>query len=149
MGALTLVTAVLGAAEAAAAARAESQTASFDAAMAQRQAEREQQIAARDAADHRRAGSRRRAALRARRAARGVTAEGSPLLAEEAAAAEIELGARNLLNQGAERAFQYRRQAALARARAGEARRRGVLRSGRTLLTGLGSAAYGGSGLVV
>jgi len=147
MGALTLVSAALSAAGAIAAAGAEAGAADFNAEMAQQQAERERQIASRDAADQRRQGSRALASARARRAGRGVTGEGSPLLAEATRAAEIELGAQDILNAGAGRRVGLQQQAALDRARARNARRAGKLQAGRTLLTGLGQSAFGSGGL--
>src|SRR3546814_17669974 len=56
---------------------------SSDLDMAQQQAERERQIAARDADDYRRSNSRLLATSRARRAGSGVTSQGSPLLVDE------------------------------------------------------------------
>lgn len=147
MGALTLVSAALSAAGAVAAARAESGAAGFRAEMAQRQAERERQIAARDAAGRRRDGSRDRAAERARLAGRGVSGEGTPLLLEAARAAEAELEAQEILDDGANRGVMREQQAELARARARNARRVGALRAGSTLLTGLGQPVFGSGGL--
>src|SRR3546814_19967883 len=54
MGALTLIGAAVGAVGAIAAGRAQANAAEFNADMAQQQAERERQIAARDADDYRR-----------------------------------------------------------------------------------------------
>src|SRR3546814_19459591 len=58
MGALTLIGAAVGAVGAIAAGRAQANAAEFNADMAQQQAERERQIAARDADDYRRSNSR-------------------------------------------------------------------------------------------
>src|SRR3546814_3042825 len=70
--------------------RAQANAAEFNADMAQQQAERERQIAARDADDYRRSNSRLLATSRARRAGSGVTSQGSPLLVDETTAAEID-----------------------------------------------------------
>jgi len=140
MGALTLLGAAVGAAGAIAAGKAEANAAEFNAEMAQQQAERERQIAARDADDHSRRGSRLLATSRARRAASGVTSQGSPLLVDESTAAEIELGVQDILAGGAANAYGYQQQAALARARASSARTGAYLTAGSTLLTGAGRA---------
>ena len=149
MGALTLVTAALGAAGSLAAAQAERRSADFASEVAQQQALREKEIAARDAAAHRRTGSRALAAARARRAGSGVTAAGSPLLVEAGLTEEIEAGAQEILAGGQTRAGAAEQRAELARHDARNSRRGAVLSSGRTLLTGLGRTSYGGSGIVI
>ncbi|MGF1593838.1 MAG: hypothetical protein ACFCUW_11195 [Kiloniellaceae bacterium] len=143
MGALTLVGTLLSAAGSLAAGRADARAAEFNAAMAQQQAVRERDIARREAEDHRRRHSRLLATARARRAGSGVTSEGSPLMVDEAGAAEIELGAQDILAGGAAAAQRHRQSAAFHRARAGNARNAGLLRAGTTLLT---AANRGGSG---
>jgi len=142
MGALTLIGTALSAAAAISASGAQSNAAEFNAEMAQQQAERERQIAERDAEDLRRRSSRVLAASRARRAGSGLAAVGSPLLVDEATAAEIELGAQDLLAGGAVRAYGYRQQASLSRARAAGARTGGFLKAGGTLLTGASAADF-------
>ena len=146
MGALTLISTALSAAATIAATQSQAKAAEFTAEMAQQQADRERQTAARDAADHRRRNSRNLAASRARRAGSGVTAQGSPLLIDEATAAEIELGAQDILAGGAAAAYGDRQRAALSRAGARSARTGGFLRGGSTLLTGLGRGGYGSGG---
>ena len=141
MGALTLIGAAVGAAGAIAAGQAEANAAEFNADMAQQQAERERDIAARDAKDYQRRNSRLLATARARRAGSGVTSQGSPLMVDEATAAEIELGVQDILAGGAASAYGYQQQAALSRARARSARTAGYLNAGSTLLTGAGQAA--------
>lgn len=121
-----------------AAGQAQANAASFNAQVAQQQAEREKEIAEREAADFRRRESRVLAAARARRGGGGVTFQGSPLLVDEATAAEIELGAQNILVGGATRASRLRQQAALDRSRGSSARSGGFLNAGSTLLTGVG-----------
>lgn len=119
--------------------QAQANAAEFNATVAQQQAERERQIAQRDAADFRRRESRVLAASRARRAGSGVTSQGSPLLVDESTAAEIELGARNILVSGATNASRLEQQAALDRSNARSARAGGLLGAGSTLLTGVGN----------
>ena len=143
MGALTLAGAALSAVAAISAGKAESNAAKFNAEMAQQQAERERQIADRDAADHRRRNSRVLAASRARRAGSGVTSQGSPLLVDEATAAEIELGAQDILVGGASRAFGFEQEAALSKSRAKSARTGSFLQAGSTLLTGASKTDFG------
>src|SRR3546814_10494090 len=81
------------------------------------------------------------ATSRARRAGSGVTSQGSPLLVDETTAAEIELGAQDILAGGAARAYGRQQEAALSRSRARSARAGGYLGAGATLLTGAGQAA--------
>lgn len=119
--------------------QAQANAAEFNATVAQQQAERERQIAQREAADFLRRESRVLAASRARRAGSGVTSQGSPLLVDESTAAEIELGARNILVSGATNASRLEQQAALDRANARSARAGGILGAGSTLLTGVGN----------
>lgn len=142
MGAVTLIGAAVSAAGAIAAGQAEANAAEFNAEMAQQQAERERQIATRDAGDYRRRNSRLLATSRARRAGSGVTSQGSPLLVDEATAGEIELGVQDILAGGAATAYGYQQQAALSRARARSARIGGFLNAGSTLLTGAGNTDY-------
>ncbi len=142
MGALTLIGGVLSAVAAISAGQAQANAAEFNAEMAQQQAERERQIAAREAKDHRRRNSRLLATSRARRAGSGVTSIGSPLLVDEATAAEIELGAQDILSSGASKAYGYQQEAALSRARASSARTGSFLKAGGTLLTAAGGTDY-------
>ncbi|MGD1878324.1 MAG: hypothetical protein ACFB13_12605 [Kiloniellaceae bacterium] len=137
-----LAGAAISAAGSIAAGQAEANAAEYNADMAQQQAERERQIAERDAAAHRRQNSRVQAASRARRASSGVTSQGSPLLVDEATAAEIELGAQNILSGGAANAWGYKSQAALSRSRASNARTSGFLTAGSTLLTAAGNTDF-------
>ena len=141
MGALTIAGAVLGAMGSIAAGQAQANAADFNAQIAQQQADRERQIADREAADFRRQQSRVLAASRARRAGSGVTSQGSPLMVDEATAAEIELGAQNTIVGGATRASRLEQQAALDRSSARGAKVGSFLTAGSTLLTGAGNAA--------
>ncbi len=140
MGALTFAGAALGAIGSIAAGQAAANAAEFNAEVAQQQAERERQIALREAEDFRRQNSRVLAASRARRAGSGVTSQGSPLLVDESTAAEIELSAQNILVGGATRASRLGQQAALDKSQARSARIGGFLNAGSTLLTGAGRA---------
>lgn len=142
MGALTLIGAAVSAAGAIAAGQAEANAADFNADMAQQQAERERQIAARDAEDHRRRNSRVLASSRARRAGSGVASQGSPLMVDESTVGEIELGVQDILAGGGARAYGHRQQAALARARGRSAQTGSFLNAGATLLTGAGRTDY-------
>lgn len=142
MGALTLIGAAVSAVGAVAAGRAEANAAGFNATMAQQQAEREREIAVRDADDYRRRNSRLLAASRARRAGSGLTAQGSPLLVDETTAAEIELGVQDIFAGAAAGAYGHQQQAALSRARARSARSGSVLSAGSTLLTGASATDY-------
>ncbi len=134
----SLAGAAVGAVSSVAAGQAQANAAAFNAEVAQQQAERERQIAEREAADFRRQQSRVLAASRARRAGAGVTFQGSPLLVNESTAAEIELSVQNILVGGETRASRLRQQAALERANASSARTGGILGAGSTLLTGIG-----------
>lgn len=137
-----LASAAVGGVSSFAASQAQARAAEFNAEMAQQQAERERQIAARDAETYRRRESRLLAASRASRAGSGVTFQGSPLLVDEATAAEIELGAQNILAGGAASAFGFQQQAALSRARARSTRTGAFLSAGSTLLTTVGSRDF-------
>lgn len=140
MGGLTFAGAVLGAIGSIAAGQAQADAAEFNAEVAQQQAARERQIAEREAADFQRQQSRVLASSRARRAGSGITAQGSPLLVDEATAAEVELGVQNILVGGATRASRLEQQAALDQSRARSARTGGFLGAGSTLLSGAGKA---------
>src|SRR3546814_21139249 len=69
-----------------------------------------------------------------------VTSQGSPLLVDETTAAEIELGAQDILAGGAARAYGRQQEAALSRSRARSARAGGYLGAGAPLPTGAGQA---------
>ncbi|MDJ0970454.1 MAG: hypothetical protein QNJ06_11240 [Kiloniellales bacterium] len=130
----------VGAAAAAAGAAAEgvaaANQAEFQAEIAEQQAERERQLAARQSQGLRRQQSRLGARSRARRAGSGVVGRGSSLLIEEDIAAETELGALDLLNNGVVSATRLEQQARLERA-AGRGKR------DRALLLGAAAAASG------
>ena len=117
-------TAVAGAAAQGVAA---SNQAEFQAEIAEQQAARERQLARRQAQDFRREQSRLGAQARARRAGSGVAATGSSLLVEGDIAAETELGALDLLNNGLVSASRLEQQARLERAAGRAARDRALL----------------------
>lgn len=138
--ALSVAGAAVGALGAISGAQASANAAEFNAEMAEREAAQERQIAEQQARDKRREGSRILAASRARRAGSGVTSSGTPLLFDEATAAEIELQAQYLLAGGENRASSLEASAALDRSKAKGARSGGFLSAGTTLLTGAGNA---------
>lgn len=72
------------------------------------EADREELVAGAEAEDFRRRESRLLAQSRAFRGASGVTSAGSPLRVDVATAAEIELGALNIINAGDVRATRLR-----------------------------------------
>ncbi|MDJ0944244.1 MAG: hypothetical protein QNJ30_12300 [Kiloniellales bacterium] len=111
----------------------------FMAEIAEQQAERERRIAARQAQDFRREQSRLGARSRARRAGSGVAGRGSALLVEEDIAAETELGALDLLNNGLVSATRLEQQARLERMAGRSQRDRALLSGTSTLLSGAAS----------
>lgn len=147
MGAVTLIGAAVAAASAIAAGMAQANAGDFSAEVSQQQAERERAIAERDAAEQRRRGSRDLAAMRARQAGRGVTQQGSALLVGETAAGDVEQGAREIRDEGRDRARALQQRAALARAQADARRSAGFRRAGSTLLTA--GSRYGSGGITV
>ncbi|MDJ0951688.1 MAG: hypothetical protein QNJ94_22485 [Alphaproteobacteria bacterium] len=134
--AAALASAGLGAASAIARGREAQAAADFNAQRAEQEAARERRDARREAEDFRRRQNRTLASSRATRAGAGVAADGTPLLVDEATAAEIELGARTLLTGGNRRANRRQEDAALSRFRGRTARSAGDVRAARTLLTG-------------
>jgi len=134
-----LASAAVGTVSSIAAGQAQANAAEYSADVAQQQAERERLIAERESKDYRRRQSRLLATSKARRAASGVTHQASPPLVDEATAAEIELGAQDILSGGAATAYGYRQQAALSRSRGRSARTGSYLSAGSTLLTAAGS----------
>ena len=111
------------------------------AALLQRQAERERQIAAQDEESYRREQSRVMAARRALMGAAGVDAgAGSPLLVSEDMAGEAELQALKIRNNGEAVSSRLMSDAVLARAEGKNARNAGYFRAGASLLQGAGNA---------
>ena len=109
----------------------------FMALIAEQQARRERQIAARQARDFEREQSRRGARARSRRAGSGVTGGGTPLLVEDDIAGETALGALDILNNGLVSATRLEQQARLDRLAGRRARERGLMTGGATLLRSL------------
>lgn len=134
---LLAVSVAAAAAGAAAQTAAASNRADFQAEIAEQQAERERLLAERQTKDFRREQSRLAARSRALRAGSGVAGAGSSLLIEEDIAAETELGALDLLNNGVVSSTRLEQQARLERA-AGRDRR------DRALLLGATSTASAG-----
>ncbi len=117
------------------------QAADLQSAILAQQAERERQIAEREADRFRRQQNAIAAAARTRRAGSGVLPnEGSSLLVEDAIFDEILLGEAFIKQGGQVRASRLLDQAALARLRGGAAQTQGFFRAGSTLLTGFGKA---------
>ena len=138
---LLAVSVAAAAAGAAAQTAAASNRAEFQAEIAEQQAERERLLAERQAKDFRREQSRLAARSRALRAGSGVAGSGSSLLIEEDIAAETELGALDLLNNGVVSSTRLEQQARLDRAAARGLRDKAVL-LGATRATEGGLAAY-------
>ncbi len=113
---LALAGTAAAAAGTAAAGVAQANQAEFQAEIAKQQAGRERALAERQTKDFRRAQSRLKASSRARRAASGVSGTGSSLLIEEDIAAETELGALDILNNGLVSATRLEQEARLRKA---------------------------------
>ena len=117
--------------------QASAHAAKFQSAVLTQQAERERQIAEREADRFRRQQNAIAAAARTRRAGSGVLPnEGTSLLVEDAIFDEILLGEAFIKQGGQVRASRLLDQAALARLRGGAAQTQGFFRAGSTLLTG-------------
>lgn len=120
-------------------ARVSKKQASAQAAVQEQQATRERAQAKSDEADFRRrqalAAGTRRAGLGASGARQGV---GSPLLAEEDFASEIELQALRIRSGGDVRATRLEQQAGLTRSSGRAAQTAGFFRAGSSLLSGAG-----------
>ena len=141
MAETTLLLALAGAASTAGTAvggLAQARQAEFQAEIAEQQAARERALAQRQAQDFRRAQSRLSGRARAGRAGSGVTGAGSSLLVEEDIAAETELGALDILNNGLVSATRLEQEARLRRMQA-ERGRSDVF--ARTTASLLGAAA--------
>ncbi len=122
-----------------AAGRAASNAAKFQSAVLLQQANREKEIADRDAEIFRRNQNRLMAAQHARRAGSGVLPqEGTALLVEDATIDEILLGEATIRAGGQVRATRLEQRATLSRLRGRAARDEGFFRAGSTLLTGFG-----------
>ncbi len=120
--------------------KAAKDAADFQAELGQRQAERERQIAERDAELFARKQSADRAGTRAVRAASGVTGEGSTLLVDETLIDEALLGEETIRRGGEAKASTLQAEASLARFRGRAARTAGFTKAGSTLLTAAAKA---------
>lgn len=132
--------AILGAAGAAQAGRAQQDMSGYQAAIMQQQAERERKQAEADATELRSRNQRLMARQRTLYSASGVTREGTPLLVEEDTAAEAELEALKVLSGGQVRATRLEQQAGLERFSGRLAKQQGYARGGALLLSGVGGA---------
>ncbi len=127
--------------------QASARAANLQSAVLAQQAERERQIAERDAERFRRQQGAIAASAHVRRAGSGVLPnEGSSLLVEDAIFDEILLGEAFIKQGGQVRASRLLDQAALARLRGRAARTQGFFRAGRTLLTAGSNVDFGGGG---
>lgn len=136
-----VASAVTGAVGAVSAGQARQDQAKFRARVAEQRAKRERQVAKAKETDFRRRQSRLMAARRASLGASGVeSGTGSTLLATEDFAAESELQALRIRNSGEARATRLDQSAGLQRAAGRNASRRGAMRAGASLLSGLGQA---------
>ncbi|NIA72380.1 hypothetical protein HBA54_27710 [Pelagibius litoralis] len=137
--ALAVVGTLAGVAGAVSGASADAGAAEFNEEQARIDAVQERDIAEQEAKDFRRRNSRILAASRARRAGSGVTSQGTPLLTDEATAAEIEFEAQNIIAGGANRSRALESEAAQQKAKARSSHSAGFIGAGTTLLTGAGS----------
>lgn len=120
--------------------RASQASLNYQAAVQRQQAEREKQAATAREADFRRAQSR--AAGTRRAGLTGVVAgEGSPLLATEDFAGEVELSALRIREGGEIRATRLEQAAELSKFQAGAASRAGFFGAGALLARGAGKAS--------
>lgn len=112
--------------------------AEFNARMAERQAERERQIAESDANNYRRKQMKQLASARALRATSGVSMEGSPLLVEDTMIEDIEINAETIRRGGQAKAGDFVAQAQFDRMRGRNALTQDYFSAGKSLLSGLG-----------
>ncbi|MDP2618649.1 MAG: hypothetical protein Q8P46_00490 [Hyphomicrobiales bacterium] len=118
----------------------------FNAKVAEQEAVAEMETAEGDAVDFRRAQSARVAASRAVMAGSGFTLEGSPILVDQAALAEIELGVQRVLHTGRSKAATLRQEGTLLTRRAKTSRiNAGLTRKAGTIAS-IGQAAKGFAG---
>ena len=143
--AIILVAAAVSAASALAQAEAQAKAAEFNAAAQRQQAQREQQIAARDADEFGRSASRLIAGQRALFSGSGIAITGTPLGVIEDTVATAEFEQRNILAGGDVRAAGLRMQAKLSDFNARNARAAGGFKAVTTLATGA-SGFFGGFG---
>lgn len=124
-------------------AKEQADTDRFNAAVAEQQARGELEGSQADAADFRRAQSARLAASRASQAASGFVLEGSPLIADQAAVAEIEFGAQRIVSEGRKSAERLRQEGTLLTRSATVEDQNAKLEKSAGLIKSLGTAARG------
>lgn len=134
-----LTAAALSAAGSISQGRAGKKQAQFEAGIGEQQAGREREIAIAEEGDFRK---RQSAVLAERRAAMGgsgvQTGTGTPLLAFEDFATEVELQARRIRAGGETRATRLEQEASLRRVAGRNAQTQGYFRAGSSLLSGYG-----------
>jgi hypothetical protein len=124
-------------------AKAESNAAKFNAAMAERNAAIARDQGQAELIAQRRHGAKAIGGMRAAYGAAGVTLEGSPLDVLEESVSQTELERQNIGYNTELRAQGYQAEANLNRARASNAMAGGYLKAASSLLTGGGASAYG------
>lgn len=139
---LALAASAVGAVGSIATGAAQAKQAKMQAAIQRQQAERERLIAQRDEEDFRRRQSAAAARVRAAGGARGVDiSTGSPLLASEDFAREVEVQSGRILEGGEVRGTRLEQQAALTEAKGRSAFTGGLFSAGGSLLSGASRSA--------
>lgn len=145
-----IASAIVSAVGSIASGQASASAAKFQSAVLAQQAERQRQIAEREAERFRRQQGAIAAAARTKRAGSGVLPnEGTSLLVEDTLFDEILLGEAFIKQSGQVRASRLLDQAALTRFRGRVARDQGFLSAGDTLLTGFSRIDFSGDTLKV
>lgn len=141
---LTIVSTGVGVADSILGGIQENNEAKFQAELAEQRAQREREIAARDAQDFERRERANLARSRALRAASGVEiSEGTPLLVDRATNVEIELGRETIKAGGDTRGVRLEQEAQLRRTAGRNRQTAGFFRAGKTLLTGASKLDFG------
>lgn len=120
----------------------------YSAGLAEAEAKAKEYEAEKEAGELRKKSAKELARQRALFSKRGVRLEGSPLLALKETAEEGEREAQELKREAALESALKRSKAGLLRLKADEERKTGILKAGRTLLTGVGKTmnSYGRQG---
>jgi hypothetical protein len=118
----------------------------FNAKVAEQEARSEMETAEGDAIDFRRAQSARVAASRAVAAGSGFTLEGSPIMVDQAALAEIELGVQRVLHTGRSKAAALRTESTLLKRRAQTSRTSAGLTRQAGFISSIGQIGKGIAG---
>lgn len=141
---LLLASAGLGAASAVQQGNAAKKQADFQARVAQDQAARERQVSAEEERDFRKSQSANFAERRAALGKSGVsTGTGSPLLAADDFASEVELQAQRIRAGGQIKSSRLDQESGFLRQAGRNAQQQGLFRGGASLLSGLGQANFG------